>query len=52
MVRDPHIGCNPLIVVERLTAFFSQNRAFDDKSVKIGMSILHGSLDKKIVGGN
>jgi len=34
--------------VEQLRADFRQNRAFGDTSMKIGMSSLHGSLDKKI----
>ena len=40
------------ILVERLTAFIWHNLSNYDKSVKIGMSSLHGSLDKKIVRAN
>jgi len=38
-----------LLLVERLSAYVWQNRSVYDISVKIGMSSLHGSLDKKIV---
>jgi len=37
------------LLVERLSAYVWQNRSVYDISVKIGMSSLHGSLDKKIV---
>ena len=37
-----------LMIVEQLSAYFHQNLSVDDTSVKIVMSSLHGSLDKKI----